>query len=358
MKVRWLLAILLIIGLLKFSGSALNLPVLAQSGQPFANDKNPLLLVENQIKKEFYFLLDLLDPKSGAAKKLDQNVLNDINQLNQALNDLKNTNDSVLPRILSKHLPLHIPNGEQKNALATVETISVVGGDKQVTPQMIEKVTSTLRKVSLPVLKKSISGEPKEPVYVTLFSTQESYGNELIKGGTPPQDIQNYVTQTGGITVGDQILVPMYASHSTSNLANVLTHELTHAVLNEKGIGDALPTWINEGTAVHNGMQAMRQVNPRLTERMTVSMNQEIEAVAQNNQLLPLSASEQDIVSANYNVEWVDYMAVENLIKKDGSKKYADFLQEVHIDGVSDSFQAHFHVSMQTYENEFYRLLQ
>jgi hypothetical protein len=142
-----------------------------------------------------------------------------------------------------------------------------------------------------------------------------------------------------------------------SDLANVLTHELTHVVLNQKGIGDSLPTWINEGIAWHDGLLAQSQVSPQKTQQLTAKLNQQIHQVAQQQQLLQLSASENDILSANYNVEWEDYLAVQNLLNTYGNQAFLSFLNGISQNGVDASFQQTYNMSRANYEASFYQTL-
>jgi len=60
--------------------------------------------------------------------------------------------------------------------------------------------------------------------------------------------------------------IRLYNLHGKADLANVLTHELTHVAFNQAGIGYKLPLWLNEGTSWYTGLAAQESVNPAETK--------------------------------------------------------------------------------------------
>jgi hypothetical protein len=162
--------------------------------------------------------------------------------------------------------------------------------------------------------------------------------------------IRNIVSQTGGVTVGSDVWIPLYALQDESDLANVLTHELTHVVLNQMGIGDQLPTWINEGVAWLNGREAQSRIAPDKVAAEDEAFAQQIRQAAAAGKLVPLSAGEEEILRAPYNVEWEDYLAVRQLIQQGGPASFQAFLRDAVKYGVDKSFALHYHTTLDQYE--------
>lgn len=65
--------------------------------------------------------------------------------------------------------------------------------------------------------------------------------------------------------------------------AGLLTHELTHVWLDDRGTGGRLPTWLNEGLAERLGFRARGQQDLDSTQR------QELEVALDQRTLLPLA---------------------------------------------------------------------
>ncbi|WP_018132248.1 hypothetical protein [Effusibacillus pohliae] len=278
-------------------------------------------------------------------------VLHTIDQLDQQLVD------QLLTRSLGiRNLPSLPEFHNPQTSDHSVGQIQVLAGDSGVTQADLQAAVKTIQNISLPILQQNL-WKPTETTRVVLFSSHEGYANALRKSGIQASMIPSIVSKTGGLTVGKDVWIPLYASKSNAELADVLTHELTHTALNEQGIGEVIPTWVNEGIAWHNGMAAMNQVDPRMAQQMTNALNRQIQQVAQRGQLLPLSASEQDMLRARYNVEWEDYLAVENLIRQGGMNKFRTFLAGTRKLGVSNSFATQYSESLHVYENEFYQSL-
>jgi hypothetical protein len=231
---------------------------------------------------------------------------------------------------------------------------TLAAGDAGVSANMISQIGGIIVQDALPVLQNQLGAIPQS-THIVLFSKQKSYAQALLQAGVPPNQVTQMVKETGGITVNSDVWIPLYASSDGTDLSNVLTHELTHAVLNQQGIGDALPTWINEGTAWNDGLTAEAGLDASRVSELEQSSNQQMKSAPN---LLPLTATEQDILNASYNVEWEDYLAVHRLISQYGAQKYESFLHQVKANGVEASFQSTFGTSLQTYEAQFYQSLE
>jgi hypothetical protein len=288
----------------------------------------------------------------------------DWNKVQQTLDQIAQDLDS-LPRLAVgeryvkhagiRHLPKTHPTEKQ---ITGVGGIQIAAGDFRITSKHMALANQIIKEVSLPVLKQTLGNLPQMGTHVVLFSSSASYANALQLAGVPDDQISSIVSETGGLTIGSDVWIPLYNLQNTADLANVLTHELTHVVLNQKGVGDQLPTWINEGIAWYNGLMALGTVDPQEVQTESQLYNQQIQQVVANGELLPLSASEQDILQASYNVEWEDYLAVERLINQYGVSTFQAFLQGISKQGVDASFQRHFHVTRADYEQKWMQSVQ
>lgn len=274
-------------------------------------------------------------------------ILQDMNQYNQWL-------DQAVVRHAGIHRLPHVQSGRVND---TSSGISISAGDAQVSRDVVTQATNVIKNISLPVLRNNMNAAPAKPTHVVLFSTPASYGRSLQNSGLPQSEVRAIVQSTGGLTIGSEIWIPLYRVHDTSDLANVLTHELTHAILNQNGIGDTLPTWINEGIAWHNGMEAQSQLNPAKANSEADMYNQQLQKATTSGKLLPLSSDESAILKASYNVEWQDALAVEQLIQQYGETEFSAFLKDVAAEGVDQSFSSHFGISRSTFEQEFMQSL-
>jgi hypothetical protein len=307
-----------------------------------------LLNMENKFWTDLLSLIQLLT-NSDDADSIKQ-------QVNQVYHDESQpyqfSDQRFVHRLHRKHLPTQ--NAIQQT---NVNGIKVFAGDTRVTSNQLKLAEQIIQTISLPILQQNVGDVPAQNTRVVLFSNPQTYANSLEEAGVSPDQLKNIASETGGLTVGSDVWIPLYNLQDQSDLANVLTHELTHVVLNQKGIGDSLPTWINEGIAWHDGLLAQAQVSPPEAQQLTSKLNQQIHQVAQQQQLLQLSASENDILNANYNVEWEDYLAIQNLLDTYGNQAFLTFLNGIPQTGVDESFQQTYNMSRTSYETSFYQSL-
>ncbi|MCL6592906.1 MAG: hypothetical protein K6T31_02940 [Alicyclobacillus sp.] len=233
-----------------------------------------------------------------------------------------------------------------------VGNIKVSAADAGVSAQAVQQAAQLIQQIALPQLQQTLGQTPGN-TQVVLFSSKRSYAQALSQAGMNGSDLAQAVSETGGITLGQTVWIPLYNLNDESDLANVLTHELTHVVFNQEGVGDQLPTWINEGTAWFNGLQAQAQLNPAAVQQLQNEYNQEVTAAARSGSLLPLTADEQTILNAPYNVEWEDYLAVQQLVQNFGLDRYKAFLQSIPKQGVDSSFQSAFGQSLNSFVQQF-----
>ncbi|HEX3015372.1 MAG TPA: hypothetical protein VHQ46_03210 [Desulfobacteria bacterium] len=236
-------------------------------------------------------------------------------------------------------------------------TITIVAGDAGVSRNTVRRATNMVQTYSLPILKQNLNLAPANNVDIVLFSSSGTYANALRKAGVPGNEIDSMLSNTGGITIDSDIWIPLYNLQDRSMLANVLTHELTHVIFNQAGIGDKLPTWINEGMAWYDGLAAQDQINPAETQAIISSLRGDVIKAGRTGKLLPLSASEEDILQASYNVEFEDYIAMHYLIQHQGIAKVQAFFHQVINASVNRSFMNQFQMSTTAFENLIYQRL-
>jgi hypothetical protein len=283
--------------------------------------------------------------------------------LQQLFNQFPNTLQSLEPN--------HILEGLQgtnttSKSVDPKDLLLVKAGDSNITEQKVQEIEQIVRSYSYPTLQKAISQPYQHPVEIWLYSTAPTYRQALQSSGVNSEQAGLMSQETGGIAQGNQILIPLYQTNTRPELVNILTHEMTHVALNQLGIGNTLPTWINEGLAWQEGLTAEQQVDPKRVAMEQMQMQQSIRQAYQRGELLSLSSDEQAILNAKYNVEAEDYLAVVYLEKQYGVNSFNQFLNALHNDSLpawipsqnSDSstyrtFENVFHVSFETFEQKF-----
>ncbi|AHF08544.1 hypothetical protein [Desulfitobacterium metallireducens] len=260
-------------------------------------------------------------------------------------------------RLLEQHLQL------QLNALPAVNPsslkiqvspkLNLYAGDTGVTEETLKSASSLITNYSLPIIQSNVKLNPKRMTEIVFYSSPEMYANALLGAGISAQEAAAIVDQTGGITVNSSIWIPLFNLQGKSDLANVLTHELSHVTFNQAGIGTKLPLWLNEGISWHDGLAAQEKISPAQTRLVIKALTSRLKKTAQNGDLLPLSEIDQGLLSASYNVEFQGYLATEQLIEKYGLERFQVFLEQVQSLGVQRSFAQNFGQSLSEFENEF-----
>ncbi|KYP79911.1 hypothetical protein AYW79_04450 [Ferroacidibacillus organovorans] len=272
-------------------------------------------------------------------------------QLNKVAEQWTQLGKFMDPNITRLYNINQLPNVNQGRTVHLPNGVSIAAGDDQVSERELKLGASILTQVSVSILKENLGVTPQN-TNIALFSSKQSYAAALAMAGVGSQDILSMAAKTGGITAGSDIWINWAALQSNSDLANIFTHEVTHAVFNQEGISDSVPTWVNEGTAWFDGMDAQRKVSSVEADQIIHANNEQLRRAAQSGQLLPLSASERDILNASYNVEWEDYRAVHELVQRYGLTKYREFIEGAK-NGTEKSFLSNFGISMQTYTKNF-----
>ncbi|MCF8563740.1 hypothetical protein LLE49_03175 [Alicyclobacillus tolerans] len=228
-------------------------------------------------------------------------------------------------------------------------------GDSQIRESVSRSVLADVQKYSLPVLEHNAGQVPVQTTQLIAFNTDKGYLRS-IRQIFPKNEITNASGQTAGFTLASEVFLPMYEYQNQAYLVNTLTHELTHVVLNQQHIGAVLPTWMNEGFAWYDGMTAERMVSAADAAQLENLLQDGINRAVQTGELLPLTASESDILRVNhiYNVEFEDYLAVKHLIDRYGLAKFRAFLN-ASPQGVAQSFYRQYHMPLSQYQTQFFQ---
>ena len=237
--------------------------------------------------------------------------------------------------------------------------IHVEAGDRFVTGKTLNTTRDLIETVSLKVVGKNLGVLPLRTAHILLYATSDGY-IKAVSSVFPQSEVTNATGQTAGFTYQSNIVLPMYLYSDPAYLANTLTHELTHVTLNQEELGAELPTWLNEGFAWYNGLQAERAISPVSEQQLFNLLMNGVVSARNDGKLLPLTAGEDVILhhNAQYNLEFFDYLAVNHLISTYGIRKFQGFLDNIHGEGLNNSFLHAFGISIQMYESHFYQTFQ
>ncbi|MDR3599453.1 MAG: hypothetical protein P4L49_03050 [Desulfosporosinus sp.] len=251
----------------------------------------------------------------------------------------------------------NLPNTQTTTSQISAANVIVEAGDKSVSSTEVKAASQIVKDISLPTLNTVLGLTPATKISIVLFSSAKTYGNALSKTGIDSSSIQSMISDTGGVTVNTTIWIPLYNIEDNSDLTNVLSHELFHACAASQGYGSQLPIWINEGTAWRIGLMAQQKVNPQKASSEMAYYENEVRQAAQNGTILSLDVSEKDILNANYNVEYEDFMAVEQLTKTYGVATYKTFIENLKSQSVDNDFQKAFNSTLNAFQSSFSKSL-
>lgn len=174
------------------------------------------------------------------------------------------------------------------------------------------------------------------PVTIYVAQTPADYDRALANLGLSPEQAKQLTMDTGGFTQDSDIVIPMFQNTDAPDLANTLAHELTHAILNQNT--GSIPSWINEGLAVHDGMLIQARVeDPVAYAGYERQMAESVIAAELADKLLPLTGDENKVLADNapYDLELQDWLAVSDLLINAGYPAMRDYLYRIN-EGESD----------------------
>ncbi|TKD70839.1 hypothetical protein [Pseudalkalibacillus hwajinpoensis] len=258
----------------------------------------------------------------------------------------------------------------ERPTLPEVQTIDSTGeelgrvyaGDRGISDRHLKVTATILKNVTLPTIKKNMAYEDLKksfpqlknvPFKIILFSNERTYRNSLVKAGLPDESVDNIVNNTGGITDGTRIWIPLYVYNDKSQLAHYLTHELTHVLFQYSGLEGKSPIWFEEGLAVYNGFTAQQMVNPTSTRSSYHGLKKDLKEFKSKDGKFSLKSNQEDLLNASNNVEGLYFMAVKQLIKYDGLDGINQMIEELATTDIQSSFLTTYGITINEYESFF-----
>lgn len=205
--------------------------------------------------------------------------------------------------------------------------------------------------------ERNVSMGASQPINIYVAANVPDYREGLRRIGVSVKEASSLSSDTAGFTMGNSVVVPLFQNTSTDDLANTLGHELTHAIFNVN-VGP-LPSWINEGLAVSDGMYAQERVDgPVVYAAYARQMAETVLAAVSNHQLIPLAVNEAAVYNASYDVELQDWMSVQYLIERFGFKSVLSYFGRLKL-GETDAaaFVHTFGITFSDFNQQFTDLL-
>lgn len=239
--------------------------------------------------------------------------------------------------------------------------VHVIGFGTDVSLDKVQQVRQLLSDQHITdVVSNTLQMDLHGPVQIYLAQTAADYKNALKKLGVSVEDAQRFSSDTGGFTMGDNIVIPLYQNKTTADLTNTLGHELTHAYLNGN-VGD-IPSWLNEGLAVYTGMRVQAHVqDPVAYAGYEKQMAESVLDASSTGHLVPLADDEEQVLKgdASYDLELQDWLAVQYLIDKHGTSTFHTYFQTLNSGhSHSEAFQKAFQETPNQFNVNLTKLLQ
>lgn len=193
---------------------------------------------------------------------------------------------------------------------------------------------------------------------IVLVKNAADYQAELRQLGVKPSDASSLSEDSNGFTLGSTVVIPLFQNPTDVDLANVLTHELTHVDINQH-ISN-IPSWMNEGMAVYMGMNGQKAIeNPVDFASDEKQDAEDILQVVQSNQLVPLTASEAAILSGQetYDYELQDWLAVCYLIAHHGKSSIQTLVRHLESEDPNQAFYDTYGETVSAFNAQFTKAL-
>ncbi|MDQ0191107.1 hypothetical protein JI721_08365 [Alicyclobacillus cycloheptanicus] len=243
---------------------------------------------------------------------------------------------------------------------ASLVKVSAFGAD---TPQTeVQHVDTLLSKYQIVnQVSTALQMNLQDQVHIYLVHSSQDYERALSSlFGISASEAKNFSADTGGFTQNESILVPLYQNQDDPDLVNTLAHELTHAFLNDN-VQASIPSWINEGLAVSDGMMLQRQAeNDVAYDGDAKTLAESVMEAAAAGQLVPLTSDENEVLTgdASYDLELQDWLAVSDLRKLHGADVFSDYLYRLNRgESNAEAFERTFGETSQAFNASFTSLL-
>ncbi|OFW80756.1 MAG: hypothetical protein A2201_09965 [Alicyclobacillus sp. RIFOXYA1_FULL_53_8] len=208
------------------------------------------------------------------------------------------------------------------------EYVTVQGTGSDVPASQISMVEQLLGKYQVvDTVARTLHMSSQQTVHIYLAQTNADYKNKLATLGLSLSDASRLSQDTGGFTQGDVIIIPLVQNKETPDLVNTLAHEVTHVFLNHY-VSD-IPSWINEGIAVYNGMHMQsRAENSVVYNGYARRVTESVLAASSSQKLVPLAGNEAAVLQGNqsYDIELQDWLAITWLVQQQGLEKVHTYL--------------------------------
>ncbi|WP_245530694.1 hypothetical protein [Alicyclobacillus acidocaldarius] len=193
---------------------------------------------------------------------------------------------------------------------------------------------------------------------IVLVKNAADYQAELRQLGVSAGDASSLSEDSNGFTLGSTVVIPLFQNPTDVDLANVLTHELTHVDINQH-ISN-IPSWMNEGMAVYMGMNGQKAIeNPVDFASDEKQDAEDILQVVQSNQLVPLTGSEAAILSGQetYDYELQDWLAVCYLIAHYGKSSIQTLVRHLESENPNQAFYDTYGETVSAFNAQFTKAL-
>ena len=232
--------------------------------------------------------------------------------------------------------------------------VNLIAGDTGISKPTLHWVQSVIRTDAWPVIAHLFAGASVSDVNLVLFSTEMGYEQAVAQQFAG--NAKEIAARTGGFTVGTTVYVPIYKYSATDTLANTVAHEFTHVFLNVTGVSRRIPEWMNEGFAWTAGLKAETAVNSVGVQSLLQGLASKLSSARQSGNLAPLTTGTTAGLQKNfeYNLEYEDYLAVQQLESVYGTEVMKQFFRQALDVGLKKSFEASFGMSLDAYEQMFY----
>ena len=274
----------------------------------------------------------------------------DVPDINLARTPITSQWNAASPGRATPQTPYSTPSAVSAAEAKANDLITVKGGDSKVSQDVVQLAADMIDDSTLALVKSYLGTEPTEKVNIVLCSSSSSYGKALMGAGIPSREVMYYVSGTAGLAIDSQIWIPLYNISDEGELQDVLTHELTHVVFNQMGIGEKIPLWMNEGIAMKLGITSYQEKDRYGALIQTLSQQVELLRAIKNGELLPLSESEN---AASYNPQYVYYLAIQSLVNNAGEEKMISFIQNVKTEDFEKAFGQSFGSSSADFAKKF-----
>jgi hypothetical protein len=201
----------------------------------------------------------------------------------------------------------------------------------------------------------------QDTIRVQLASGDDGYRHLLTREGKSQTTLDNEVKYTDASVYRNNISINLAKRKTEVDLSSTIAHEMTHILFNQNDV--RIPSWINEGLSQRMGFaEVMRGQNQLEQKSEQLKVLSHVLKNKQDQGHLDLLADNLDTIhtmTTTYNVEWFDYLAVQNLWNQQGAEKIRAYLLKCQgsAQAKKDPFDESFGVKQADYETDYNQTL-